>query len=244
VLRRFRLVDKFGLSDLLHGTRLPSSGDIARRLNTCSEALPAGVSAAYVSECVLASLKEPTPETVAWCTAHTLLRCELGKIRSGKRAAAQYHQHIFELLVAIFDGYLQNPHREKPINDGRGRIDITFDNDASEGFFSELRRRHDVPCDVVPFECKNYKSDLGNPEYDQLSGRLNDKRGMVGFLVCRRNFDLKDSLSHCKDRYTQKHEVILVLDDSDLRSLLGWRSRGELTALNEHLSSKYRALKM
>ncbi len=244
VLRCFGRVDDVGIADLVRRPQLPSREELSRRLKASRGSIPAGVSPDYIADCLITSLQGVSPDTQAWREAYRDLQCRLDSIRAGQRAARQYHDHVFQLLCAIFDGSLTNPQKEEIIDGGRGRIDITFDNTAAEGFFWEIRKRHGVPCDVVPFECKNCSTDLGNTEYNQLSSRLNEDRGMVGFLVCRHNTDSRGVESHCRDRFQHGKGVILVLDDSDVKALLEFRRCGKVGDVTQRLAVKFRALKM
>ena len=47
-----------------------------------------------------------------------------------------------------------SPVKEHPIHDGRKRIDVTYQNNASIGFFAKLREI--IPSGRVVIECKNY----------------------------------------------------------------------------------------
>ena len=58
-------------------------------------------------------------------------------------------------------------------------------NGAYDGVFHHLSTVRQIACPYIPFECKNYMTEIGNPELDQLAGRFSLNRGMVGFLCCR-----------------------------------------------------------
>jgi hypothetical protein len=68
-------------------------------------------------------------------------------------------------------------------------------------------------------ECKNYGSEIGNPELDQLAGRFG-QRGRLGLLLYR-GFGNKDLVfSRCRDTAMDQRGYILALDDDDLGSLV------------------------
>lgn len=160
---------------------------------------------------------QPIPETKGTYFPAVYVE-ELGKVRPGTAEQAKFHRLSARLIANIFDHQLKNPVIEKEINEGRGRIDIRFLNRNEPGFFKNVKDMRNVFCPAVFVECKNYASEIGNPEFDQLSGRLNDTRGLLGLLVCREIRDRAKVLKHCQDRL-KAHVYLIVLDDEDLKNL-------------------------
>jgi len=138
-------------------------------------------------------------------------------IQPGSDGASLYHRAVSQFLTAVFYPSLVNMKIEKEINDGRKRIDITYDNMATAGFFAWVT--HSFPCLYIPVECKNYKKDLGNPELDQMIGRFSRDRGRMGIIACRSFEDKNLFLRRCKDAATDGNGFIIVLDDDDLEQL-------------------------
>jgi hypothetical protein len=139
-------------------------------------------------------------------------------ITPGTAEATAYEKAIEQLLTALFYPSLTNPSLQHEIHEGRKRIDITYVNCASEGFFYWLALNYTAPHIFV--ECKNYGKEIGNPELDQLSSRFGKSRGQVGFLVCR-SFLKKDLfLKRCRDTAQDGRGFIIPLDDSDLALLI------------------------
>lgn len=111
-------------------------------------------------------------------------------IPSGTDSATQYHRAIEALLSALLYPALDFPVREHRIHEGRKRIDINYTNVATRGFFHWIHSTHGTPAAFVPVECKNYGSELGNPEIDQIAMRFSPGRGQVGFL-CHRGYETR-----------------------------------------------------
>ena len=173
---------------------------------------------------------------------------ELKKLEAGKgKDASRYHDLIFAILKKLFDGKLKNPQKEQKINEGRKRIDVTFDNSSKEGFFKELKDDHKIKCPYIIIECKNYNKALENPEYDQIRGRLNKRRGMFGIIVCRRVNDKKDVLKYCRDLVRENPEAemyVIVLDDSDIQKMIKYKLEKTEDKIDKLLADKLRPLIM
>lgn len=161
------------------------------------------------------------------------LRQALRNIPVGAEAATQYHRLMIGVVEIIFYPQLIRPVKEQEIHQGRKRVDIVMENAASEGIFHRLPNIRRVPCAYVAFECKNYSSDVANPELDQLAGRFSFQKGKVGFLCCR-NIDNRNLfLERCRDTFRDDRGLIVVLDDQvvdGLLLLIERRRRDELDA--------------
>jgi hypothetical protein len=156
-----------------------------------------------------------TPDEI---TVLDLYKKELGTIPPGPENAHKYHLLASRIFFEIFRSQLGEPVVEREINEGRGRIDITYGNRNKEGIFKNLKDLRNIMCPEIMVECKNYTNDLTNNEYSQLSDRLIPTRGILGFLLCRDKKDEKQVLKHCQDRL-KGGKYIIVLDDNDLIQL-------------------------
>ncbi|WP_207260461.1 hypothetical protein [Desulfovibrio sp. Huiquan2017] len=150
-------------------------------------------------------------------------------IAPGREQADVFHNTIVGALNAIFSPDLMNPKKEAPIHDGRKRIDISYDNSCDHGFFKKLISMHNIFCPYILFECKNYNSDMRNPEFDQLTGRFSDKRGQFGILICRNKGDKNLCEQRCKDIINDRRGFVIVLDDNDICNMLHmkWNTNGK-----------------
>jgi hypothetical protein len=138
----------------------------------------------------------------------------------GGDTASSYHKLVVGILELIFYPNLTCPRKEFEIYEGRKRIDIRFDNWAREGEFYRLHDKRDIPCAYIFVECKNYSTDVANPELDQLSGRLNAKNGKFGLLLCRSVNNYDTLIARCRDAFNAKHELMVPLMDEDLITIL------------------------
>lgn len=146
------------------------------------------------------------------------LLARLRRIPPGRNDASEYERAVEALFTALFRPSLTDPVAQHNIHQGRKRVDITYTNVASTGFFRwvgmNFRAAH------VFVECKNYSRDIANPELDQLSSRFSTQRGQLGLLVCR-SFDNKDLfLQRCRDTAVDRRGYILALDDDDIAELV------------------------
>ena len=132
---------------------------------------------------------------------------------------------ITDFLSALFYPVLVDPETQTPIHDGLKRVDITFVNYARSGFFEWLAAHYN--CATVFVECKNYGSEIGNPEIDQIAMRFSNQRGQFGIVVCRNIDDREKLTKRCRAAATDGHGYVVVLDDTDLGNLVE-EARGEL----------------
>ena len=151
--------------------------------------------------------------------AESLIRA-LPRIPTGNAAASEYHSFMIGALTFIFYPALTAPKKEAEIHEGRKRIDIRFFNSAKSGFFHRMRTWPQTAALYVFIECKNYGSEIGNPELDQLTGRFGHQRGRFGIITCRSIGDKARIEARCKDAAQDGRGLMLVLTDEDVITLL------------------------
>ncbi|MFA5126972.1 MAG: hypothetical protein WC465_03170 [Patescibacteria group bacterium] len=144
----------------------------------------------------------------------------LESLHPGGDDASKYHKLMIGILEFIFYPSINNPVKEKEINEGRKRIDITLDNAANDGFFHHLHDIHKITSRYIFVECKNYSEDPKNPELDQLSGRFSVNTSKFGFLVCRSINDKNLFNKRCQDLWKQKNELITPITDNEIKTIL------------------------
>lgn len=156
------------------------------------------------------------------------LLADVTSIRPGKASATLYEKAIEPLLNALFYPELVDSKSQANIHEGRKRIDITFNNVASDrrGLFYWISKHY--PSAKIMVECKNYKEDPENPELDQLSGRFGKHRGNFGLLVCRKIADKPLIANRCRDTALDHRGFICAIDDDDLRTLVADRRNGSV----------------
>jgi len=152
------------------------------------------------------------------------LLSDVVSLPTGQANANHYERAIESLLSALFYPSLSNPQPQRQIHQGRKRIDITYTNVATRGFFQWLGQHFAAPHVFV--ECKNYTDDPANPELDQLSGRFSSMRGKFGLLVCRTIANKELFAARCRDTAQDDRGCIVFLDDADLGDLVGLRKNG------------------
>jgi hypothetical protein len=158
----------------------------------------------------------------------------------GQEHATAYEKAVEGLLTALFYPDLTNPRVQDKIHNGRKRIDVTYTNMATAGFFEWLSKHY--PSASIFVECKNYGKDVANPEIDQLSGRFSPSRGRVGFLICRQFENKSLFQQRCIDTANDDRGFIIPLDDSDLAALVEVRKAQPFYQLWHVLSDRFRAL--
>ncbi len=161
---------------------------------------------------------------------------------TGPKHANRYHTIAMHALTLCFYPDLVQPHKEWEINDGRKRIDIVYTNAADTGFFSHRRDAKNTAATMLIVECKNYSTDIANPELDQLLGRFDKNRGHLGFIMCRKIDKPKKLLRQCKDYAGPGKAFMMVFDDVDLLELLEARKMGDEGRMEGILHAKFRSV--
>ena len=169
---------------------------------------------------------------------------DLQDIPTGTENATRFHRLVTGILELLFYPKLIYPTLELEIHDGRKRIDLTFDNASGNGIFYRLSQSMGMPCQYIMVECKNYSSDIRNPELDQLAGRFSPNRGKVGFIVSRTIDDFVLFLNRCKDTYRDSRGLIIPLVDSDLIDLLNNHNEWNSDYSETFLSNRIRNIMM
>jgi hypothetical protein len=157
----------------------------------------------------------------------------LKSIKPGDADATQYHRLMIGIVEFLFYPSFLHPKKEKEIHEGRQRIDIVMENGAASGPFFTLPNAQRIPCLYVPFKCKNYGREVGNPELDQLAGRFSLNRGKAGFLCCRSFADRATFIRRCRDTIKDDRGLIIPLDDETVLGLLKLIEKGERSALDK-----------
>lgn len=163
---------------------------------------------------------------------------ELEELSPGRKDAGKYHNTVFKLITFIFDFALVNFEKEFRMDQGRGRIDIIADNCSNGGLFTDLRNWLNAMS--VPMECKNYASDLGNEEFNQLADRLGPKSSRFGILFCRSIDNYTGMLKHRTDRWLRYENLMLLYDDQMLRELVVLRLNRDFDGIQNNLRARIR----
>ena len=242
MLRQFGLTDPGQIADALSEPPFPSVTTLEKLIRSLDLRLPPNVSTHLIAQALAVAVNDDSPATLKWRQTFGTAP-NLKTIKPGAANASRYHREIFGALTGIFNGVLSKGRVEQEINSGIHRVDIMFDNFADRGFFADVVTRLGLQSSYVPIECKNYTDDLGSPEYDQLSGRLNDQIGRVGLLVFRKINDPKKAHAHRKAKW-EKRELIVMLDDSDIMRMHKARFDGKPENIDALLWEKVRQLKL
>lgn len=185
----------------------------------------------YLSDAELTGLHgtvEPNDEPVL----AGALRAALSAVPTGTERAADYHKLMIGILEFVFFPMLVCPRKEQEIHQGRKRIDIIMENAASSGVFYLLHTVRKLPCAFVAFECKNYTTEVANPELDQIAGRFSPNRGRIGFICCRRFEDRARFVERCRDTFKDDRGLVIPIDDNMADMLLALIEDGRRSALD------------
>ncbi len=170
------------------------------------------------------------------------LSIALHNIPPGSEYASSYHNLMLGILEFIFYPYLIYPRKENEIHQGRRRIDIVMENGAKSGIFRRLHEIRKIHCPFISIECKNYKTDVTNPEIDQLSGRFSRDRGIVGVLCCRSFEDDNLFIKRCVDTFKDGRGLIIHLDDNRIEELLSLTRNNKRNQMDSKVTGYFDAV--
>jgi hypothetical protein len=165
----------------------------------------------------------------------------LQSIETGNDMADRFHSLMVGVIEFIFWPHLIYPVKEDPIHEGRKRIDITYTNAATYGFFHRTHTAHEIASNRVMVECKNYSKDPANPELDQLSGRFSINRGKLGLLIYRTVSDYTRLVARCRDTAVDGRGIIVPLGDAQIihfLQLIENRQRNQIDRELEQILSR------
>ena len=165
-----------------------------------------------------------------------MLATMLKSIPGGNADASAYHKQIIGIVEFVFFPNFVIPRKEREIHQGRKRIDITMENGAQDGTFLRLHQNRGYPCAFIMMECKNYRTEVGNPELDQLAGRFSPNRGQMGFLICRQFEDRARFIERCRDTFRDERGLIVPLDDDTVCELLEFIRNGDRPAVDTRIN--------
>ena len=171
------------------------------------------------------------------------LKHQLSNLPTGTSHASAYHNLMLGIFELLFYPTLINPSKEEKMNNGRKRIDITFLNIATRGIFHVLATIQDIRFRVLVIECKNYNSDPGNPEVDQIASRFSDHATRFGLLAARRAEDRTKLVQRCADVRRQGNGFVLPILDEDVIEMLEARKHGP-EAVEKILQERYMEILM
>lgn len=182
---------------------------------------------------VLERFKQETGDNPKPVLSHSEITDELGTpppdwdallndlitLEAGRDDATKYEKAVEKLFNALFHPWLMYPIPQTKLHNGRKRVDITYSNVATDGdFFGWVKSHYTAPYIFV--ECKNYNTDIGNVELDQLSGRFGTSKGQVGISVSRKITDRDKITASCRDTANDGRGYIIALDDDDIKVLV------------------------
>jgi hypothetical protein len=102
-----------------------------------------------------------------------------------------------------------------------------MENSATAGVLYGLHAVRKLPCAFVAFECKNYTTEIANPELDQIAGRFSPNRGKIGFICCRRFEDRARFIERCRDTFKDDRGLVAPVDDATIDTWLSLIENGQ-----------------
>ncbi len=166
------------------------------------------------------------------------------EIPSGSDHATEYHSVVTGVCTFLFYPQLIYPVKEREIHNGRKRVDIKFTNTGRGGVFQRLLQGPQTRALNVMIECKNYSSDIGNPELDQLQGRFGHQRGFFGMLLCRTVQNKARLVERCRDTASDGRGFMIALDDTDIIAMLEMVEANNRVGIDRYIGDKFEEISL
>ena len=167
------------------------------------------------------------------------LKKELTAIPTGSANASKYHNCCLSIMSFLFFPNLIYPKKEREINRGRKRIDMTYTNGKVNGLFYRISLDQNIKANTVHVECKNYTEDVANPELDQLLGRFDNNRGRFGMLLFRHCPQMDTIIQRCRDAAKQGLGIALPIDDDFIVRCLALVEANQRMQIDRELEQLY-----
>lgn len=162
-------------------------------------------------------------EYVAACKA-TIER--LDSCQQGTQGAKEYEEIVGEVIRLCFFRALLNVEPRTRDYEGRVIRDWIAANRAEGGFWDQVREQYGA--NQVIWECKNY-SKLKADDFHQISYYINNRVGR--FVVCcfrGERDEASRNAPHLRRISTDRHAIVLLLNDQDLKTFLRQAIRGKV----------------
>jgi len=173
--------------------------------------------------------------------AETLIK-ELTTIPRGKSAAERFHKFMVGTIEFLFYPDLIYPEIEDEINEVRKRIDISYTNNSTGGFFFKRRAEARTSASRIIVECKNYQKEMKNPELDQIAGRFAPTRGRLGLLIGGSFGNRAKFIARCCDTAREDKGFVMALVDDDITEMLQAIKNGKRSEINRILERRFSEL--
>jgi SAM-dependent methyltransferase len=164
---------------------------------------------------------------------------KLESIEPGKESAGAYQLHVMQMLSVLFPDELRDLEKEVTVFSGIKRLDIKATNKSRTGFFYSLNTHHHIDCATIVIECKNYRFELKNPEFDQLGSRLGNMIGRAGILAYRNSKSLGTVLKKCRYSFHNDNKVIIPLSDKDFAAMLKLKTESKDLDIERFLDQRF-----
>jgi hypothetical protein len=129
-----------------------------------------------------------------------------------------YQKLIGRIIEQLFCPQLNSPIPQRSNSTGTNRPDFILANYATEGFWHHIRMRY--LADYIIVDPKNHTAPIDKNEVLKFANYLKPQgAGLFGIVVCRMGAD-SGALTTRKEQWTIDNKLILILDDSDIESML------------------------